>query len=300
MKLTTIAVSVITLLMLTVSPVTASDTDSLGTGWNLSLIAGLTATQAAYSDSWTGGEAGSFSWVGNLNGTAEKALSPKMRYRSILKLSYGQSMVQDKDTKEWEKPFKSTDLIDWENLLLFTLDGAVDPYVAFRLESQFVDASVSAKNRYLNPLKLTESAGVARQLLKNENSSILTRFGAALRQTITRDFIDEDFNTKTNTATDGGLESVTDVNLKLDEKLTYIGKLTLYKALFFSQKDDFVGTPFEDDWKAVDVNWENTVSASITELVSVSLYTQFLYDKQVSRKGRLKQTLGLGISYSLI
>ena len=102
------------------------------------------------------------------------------------------------------------------------------------------------------------------------------------------------------TDTDGGLESVTDVSLTLSERLHYTGKLTLFKALFYSKKDDVKGTPYEDDWKAVDVAWENIIDASITKIITVRLYTQFLYDKQVSRKGRLKETLGIGFVFNLI
>ncbi len=274
--------------------------DTVSSDWKTSLILDLTATQTAYSDSWVGGEAGSFNWVGNLNGSAEKQATPTLNLKSTLKMSYGQTLTQDEDTKKWSKPTKSTDLIDWENVSRFTLGWVVDPYAAFRLESQFYDASVEPKKRYLNPLRLTESAGVARKLYDLEKNQVISRLGLALRQTITQDIVDPSlFNTETNVATDGGIESVTDVNWNFNERLTYTGKLTLFKALFFSEKDEVKGTEFEDDWKAVDVNWENIVNASITKIVSVSFYTQFLYDKQVSKSGRFKQTLGLGLAFKL-
>jgi hypothetical protein len=286
-------------ILLTASIVTAQD--SALTGWQTSLIADVTATQTAYSDSWTGGEAGSFSWVSNVNGTASKQLSPKFNLKSSLKMSYGQTLTQDKDTKKWSEPTKSTDLIDWENVGRFTLHKYVDPYVAFRIETQFVDASVDAKNRYLSPLKLTESGGVARELYKKEEDQIITRFGLALRQIITKEIVDSiTFATENVTTTDGGLESVTDVKLSLHERLGYVSKLTLYKALFFSEKDAVAGTEAEDYWKAVDVNWENIINASITKIITVNFYTQFLYDKEVSKQGRVKQTMGLGFVFKLM
>ncbi|HWR82396.1 MAG TPA: DUF3078 domain-containing protein [Candidatus Deferrimicrobium sp.] len=290
------AVGVVISVLIVAAVAQAQDTSQ---AWNTSLSLDVTATQTAYSDSWTGGEAGSFNWVANLNGLAEKQMSAKFNLRSTLKASFGQSMSQDKDTKDWSKPSKSTDLIDWENLGRFTLGGLIDPYTAFRLETQFLDASVDAKKRYLNPMRLTESAGAARLLYKKDASNILSRLGFALRHTISRDIIDTAYNTRTNTATDGGLESVSDVKWTFSGRLTYTGKLTIYKAFFFSKKDDFAGTPFEDDWTAVDVNWENIVSASITKIVTVNFYAQFLYDKQVSRKGRLKETLGIGFALKL-
>jgi hypothetical protein len=98
---------------------------------------------------------------------------------------------------------------------------------------------------------------------------------------------------------DGGLESVTDVNLTLNKQITYISKLSLFKALFFSEEDNVAGEVFEDYWKAVDVNFENQFNVSVTKLVAVKLYTQILYDKQVSKKGRFKETLGLGLAYKV-
>ena len=106
--------------------------------------------------------------------------------------------------------------------------------------------------------------------------------------------------TEDSTLIDGGIESVTDVSLHMRDNLTYTGKLTLYKAFYFSEKDKVKGTVAEDYWKAIDVNWENIVTASITKLISVNFYTQFLYDKEVSKKGRIKETLGIGLVYKLM
>ena len=61
-------------------------------------------------------------------------LKPWFDMRSTLKLSFGQTMTQD-TSKTWDKPRKSTDLIDWDNLGRFTLHKFVDPFVAFRLDS---------------------------------------------------------------------------------------------------------------------------------------------------------------------
>ena len=106
------AVALLTLL--TMLPM-ANAQDSTTNGWTKFLVFDLTATQTAYSDSWTGGEAGSINWVSNLNGSAEKQLSPKLNFKSTLKMSFGQTHSQDQETKNWSKPTKSTDLIDWEN-----------------------------------------------------------------------------------------------------------------------------------------------------------------------------------------
>jgi hypothetical protein len=279
---------------------TATASDSSSTGWKKSLVIDLTATQTAYSDSWEGGEAGAASWVGNLNGKAEKQISPKFDFATTLKLSFGQTLIQD-TAKNWSKPRKSTDLIDWENVGLLTLDSYVDPFVAFRLESQFLDASIESKKRYLSPLKLTESAGIARVFYEKEDDKIFSRLGLAFRQIMKDVVLDSlTLTTEDSTLTDSGIESVTDVSLSLGERLAYTGKLTLYKALFFSEKDKVKGTEYENYWKAIDVNWENIVNASISDVIKVNFYTQILYDKEVSKKGRFKETLGIGFVFKIV
>lgn len=272
--------------------------DSVVKGWNLGLIADLTITQAAYSDSWTGGEAGSFNWVANLNGSAEKQIHPSWNLRSVLRLSFGQTLTQDAESKDWSKPQKSTDLIDWENVARMTRGWEVDPYAAFRLESQFADASNNDKRLLFTPTRLTESVGLSYKHPLREESFVMTRLGAAVRQIFTRS-ADTSLTVFDTTVIDGGIESVTDVEMNFGERLNYIGKLTLYKAFYNSEKDDLTGDA-ADDWKAVDVNWENTIAASVTRILSVKLYTQILYDREISHKGRFKETLGLSFVFKLI
>ena len=263
-------------------------------GWEKSLDLDLTATQASYSDNWTGGEVGNFTWVSNANGTFNKQLKKWFLLKNTVKLSFGQTLTQNQDTKDWSKPIKSSDKIDLETVGLFTVETFVEPYSSLRLESQFLDASDEANKQYIDPMLITVSGGIARQILKKDKDDILTRLGLALR------FHRDKKVDSTDTYDDGGLESNTDVKLVLSDKMSYIGKLTVYRAFFFSKKDDFKGKEEEDYWKAIDVNWENTIIASISKFVQVSFYTQVLYDKQISKKGRFKETLSLGLTYKLL
>ncbi len=276
---------------------------AMAAGWKKSLVTDVTITQTSYSDSWAGGEFGSVNWVSNLNGWAERQLNPQFKFKTTLKLSFGQTLTQDENElgeKYWQKPKKSTDLIDWENVGRYTHDWFADPYVAFRLESRFYDGSNSEKRLWLSPLKLTESVGLAKNLYEQDKDFITTRLGFGVRQIFTKYIVDGTLATETESTNDGGFESVTDVELTFDDNLKYTGKLTLFKAVFFSDKDAVEGTPREDYWKAVDVNWENIIAASITKIITVNLYTQLLYDKQVEKKARWKETLAIGFVFKMI
>lgn len=262
--------------------------------WQVDIDANLTLSQSAYSDNWVGGEAGALAWAGNVNSVAQKKLFPILDNKNTLKLAYGQTHTQDKETKHWQHPEKSTDLIDLESTFRFDLSGFVDPIVAMRALSQFVDYRDPADKKFLNPLVLTETAGIARVFIKKEGRELSVRFGGGLRQ-------DVDSRREKEVEHNAGLEFVTDFKTPLsDRKIDYTTKLTLFQAVYYSEADALEGMPGADDWKAPDVNWENMLTASITKYLMVNLYTQLLYDKQISRAGRFKQTLSLGLTFKLI
>ncbi len=278
--------------------------DSAKAGWAKSLVTNLTVTQTSYSNSWVGGEAGSVNWVWNLDGTAERALSPKINLKSTLRLKFGQTHAQDAETNKWAKPVKSTDLIDWEDVLRFTLGGVVDPYAAFRVESQFYDGTWPMKKLYLSPIKFTESFGVAREFYKKDKQTVTSRLGLAIREILKRSVIDTiTLATTDSTITDGGMESVTDATLNLAQNIQYVGKLSIFKALFSSESNreqplgkQNVGV----HWSTPDVNFENAITASVTKIVNVSLYTQLLYDRDIDARGRFKETLALGFTIRMM
>ncbi len=279
--------------------VRAADSTAVG-AWKTLLEAGLAVTQASYSDNWTGGEVGSLIWAANLHGAAEKQFNPKMRTENDLKLQFGQTHSQSQETKNWASPVKSSDKIRFDSILKFTLQLWVDPYVAGTFESQFYDASYPPIKRYINPIGLTESAGISRTLYNLESGKATTRLGLGLRQMLTR-VVDDTLaqTTKMESTNDGGIEWVTDWVGKVSSTMTYTTKLTLFKALFFSEADQLNGLPNENYWKQVDVNWDNILTANVTKIVQVSLAWQLLYDKEVSLGGRFKETLALGVNWRI-
>lgn len=269
--------------------------------WERSFDLGLAVTQSNYSDSWTGGEAGAIIWVLNANLYAEKQLSTKTNWANTLKLSFGQSHIQDKDSKEWAQPEKSSDRIFLESIMRLTLGGYVDPYFAFTFESQFLDAGVSEVKRYLNPMLLTESAGVTRAFKDTETTKLTSRVGLALRQRLDNTVVSiVPEEKKMETTTDGGLEWVTDFNHTFSEgRMNYVTKLRFFQAFYNSKSDELEAAGKKDYWKATDLAWENTLSAAVSKYIQVSLFLELLYDKEIDRRGRFRQTLALGLTYKM-
>lgn len=275
----------------------AEEVDSLVS--KTTIDASLTLSQSTYSDNWTGGDAGNLAWIAILNAGRQIYHQETWHWRNTLNLSYGQTHSQDPETNNWRKPNKSTDKIDFESLLRYLKWTTLPPYGSFRMQSQFEDASIPSHKFYINPIQLTEAAGLSRQVYKQGDDEVLTRSGFALRQLIQRMYTDETYTEETTeTSTDGGLEWVTDVAYKIPgSSIVYKSRLGAFKALFYSKSDELIGLENEDYWKAVDVNWENTFSAQVSKYIGVSLYLQWLYDKEVDLAGRFKQTLSVGFSW---
>jgi hypothetical protein len=311
--------------------------------WYPTLESGINITQSSYSDNWAGGDKGSIVWSWILNGTLENQLSEKVNWFNQLKLAYGQThqqVVEEGGDRAWDTPEKSTDLIDFETIARFTLGGFVDPYASGRFESQFQDASdVYGRNLTLNPLKFKESAGVAKQFIDEEERSLLSRLGFSFRQSARKQFLEDDPKddaTETKSTNDGGFELVTDYKTKImGDRVSWTSKLGFYQPVFFSGKDELEDQTAEslaaagldpdiaDFTTTMDIDWENIFTTQITKLISVNLYTRWIYDKYdnsvlpvlkddgtlakagvvkaaVRKSGQFKQTLGIGVTYRFL
>jgi hypothetical protein len=309
--------------------------------WYPTLETGLTLTQSTFSDNWAGGDKGSVVWTAILNGTIENQLNENLNWNNILKLAYGQTHQQNVNAsgqRYWQRPEKSTDLIDYETILRMTFGWVVDPYLSGRFESQFQDASdPHGRTLSLNPLKFKESGGVSRKLINEEDRSLLTRLGFTFRHTSRRLFEgDEGTATTTESSDDGGIEWITDYKSKiLNDRVTWTSKFTAYQPVFYSDKskfDDLTDAQYQaagltsdvgDFAMTVDLDWENIFTTQITKLLSVNLYVRWIYDKYdnsvppkiseegeltnpgdvraaIRKAGQLKQTLSLGITYRLL
>jgi len=270
--------------------------------WTKSIDANLTMTQNAYSDNWSGGEVGSISWVFNSNSLFERQLNAKMLTRNTLKLFFGQTHSQNEETKEWARPFKSTDRIDFESVFRFTLGKVVDPFASVRIETQFLDQRDRANERYVNPVLFTESFGVAKVLAKSGKTEWTARLGGAFRELLDRDVYNAAGTDRfSRTTTDGGVLFVSDFASPVaDTTMIVTSRLSIYEAFYYSEADKLRGLESMDDWKDPDVDWETIFTASISKYLMVNLNVRFLYDKEVAKAGRLKESLALGLTYKFM
>ena len=308
--------------------------------WKFGTVASLNLSQSQFSTNWAGGDKGSIVWVLSAASTAERQFNRRFNLTNSLLIAYGQTaqQVADPDApnqRRWDSPDKTTDQILFESTGRFTMESFVDPYFGIRAESQFQDQSDPARSLDLNPVRLKESAGIARVFEKTEDRELLTRFGLGFRQTFARAFVDPVSRaTRSYSTNDGGLEWQTQMTRPLlDKKVLYKGQLLVFLPVFFSNSsvlEDFdaaaaVALPgreaVADFWKAPDIDFQNTFSAQITKAVGVNLFAQLRYDKfdsatnvdasqpvavqaatidrGIRKAGQFKEVLAISLSYRL-
>ena len=279
-------------------PARAADEPTPPGPWQYSVVGGLTLGQSAFSDNWAGGDKGTVNWILNANLDAKRQVNTKLNLTEQLQLAYGQTSTQrsdatDPDRKTWSRPDKTTDLILFESVARLTLQKFVDPYFSFRLDSQFLDESDPVGELLFNPVKLTETAGVARVLDKGEDKEWIARTGFGFRQSFARTFVDDaGEDTERFSTHDGGFEFQSTAKYPMaSKKIVYDGKLLLFWPVFFSKSGDLedfdriaiaadpTREAVADFWKDPDVNFQNTFTSSITSWLNVNLYLQWVYDK---------------------
>ncbi len=248
-----------------------------------------------------------------------------------------QQEINSSGDKVWGDARKSADQIDVESIARLTKGWAVDPYASFRWETFFQDVTDPlGRKLWVNPMTFKESVGIARKVMDQEDQQMLVRLGGTARETYRRFYASADpadKTTETATAWDAGAELVVDYKKVLSEQLTYTSRLSVYQPFTWSKQEIFDGIPADslaaaglatdisDFTTVADVDWQNTFSAQVTKIISVQLYVELLYDKYdnsvapvlddagdlanagavgaaVRKKGQLKQTLGIGLTYN--
>lgn len=254
-------------------------------GWKHGLVSGLTLTQVSYTD-WAQGGENSLSYTTSLDGKSMLEEQTSV-WTNDYKFAFGQTRLGTQGLR------KTDDKIDLSSVFTYKLGGYVDPYAAATVKTQFAkgfayDAAGNATelSAFFDPAFLTQSAGASYQASKE----VKTRLGLALREIITNNFNqyadDPTTTTVEKTKIDGGLESVTNVEWIVMENIQLTSQLELFAA--FKKLDEVV------------VRNNTTLSAKVNQYVTVMFNVQLINEKQITPHTQIKETLALGLSYSLL
>ncbi len=255
-------------------------------GWHKEMVGAVNLTQTNFSN-WTQGGENSFAWQLNLNFRLENDRK-KTNWANSGKFTYGAVKIGDQDSR------KSIDEIKLESVLIYKLNTHVNPFFAITGETQFApgyDYDLEPKTQisaFMDPGYFRESIGIGFA----PNKIIKTRFGFALKQTFTSDFpVPYADNPETTDKVEkfkneAGLESVTDVNWKVTKTALFVSKLELFY-----------------DFRALnrtDVRWDNVLTVEITKYLNVNFNIKLFYDRDISRRRQIMQSVALGLVYNFI
>ena len=254
-------------------------------GWKHASVASLNGTQVAFTD-WVQGGDNALAFAAGLTGKSILN-QEKTNWSNSYKFGFGESRLGDQGLR------KTDDQIDLESMLTYKLDGALSPYAAATLKTQFAEGfkydgagNATPVSNFFDPAFLTQSVGVVYQPIPE----LKTRFGTALREIITSTFPGYADDPKTleveNTSVHGGLESVTELILKIDDNIILTSKLELFGA--FDQMNQII------------MYSDNMIVAKVSKVVTTSFGLQLRNEPAISPRTQIKQTLALGISYAIL
>ncbi len=267
------------LLFFIISTVSAEETKKSNEGkWSPEAVVGVNLSQVALSNWATGGEnklAWNFVFNGKLN--YQKG---KLSFSNLLKINYGRSKEGDGVNKTIQN-----DLL-YNNNLTFKSGWLFDYYAGANLITYIGDgfnygSAIPVKvSETLNPADITESAG----LTYSKNDIFKTQLGLGFHQVFSKAI--DTANSETEVTTETGIESITNLKLKLSEKINWTSYLRLFSGF--------------DRLQTWDVRWDNTITASLNSWLNINLTFLVVYDKTQSLKTQAKEALNIGVSYKLL
>ncbi len=252
-------------------------------GWQKSMVGDLNLTQTSF-DNWAQGGENSFAWQFNFNCKFTND-QEKFNWANSGKLTYGSLKTGDQDFR------KSIDEIKLETVYSYKMNLFINPFVAATGETQIApgynygatpETKISA---FMDPGYFRESIGVGYA----PNEIIKSRVGLALKQTISSDYAyadDPDTDKIEDFKNEVGAESVTDLNWKVAENSLVTSKLELFSNI--------------KGFDEIDVNWDNVLSTKVSKYVAFNFNFKLLYDKDISKKRQIKQSIALGLTYSFL
>jgi len=264
-----------------------TDSSAMQSDWKHTLVAGLTVTQVSYTD-WAQGGENALAYTLSFDGKSVRDVT-MTNWSNSYKIAYGQTRLGSNGLR------KTDDKIELESVLTYKIGTSINPYASATFKSQFDDgfkyndaANTQIKiSSALDPMYLTQAVGVGYQPF----SQLKTRLGAALREVFDDSkygYADDAKSAVTieDSKIEGGLESVTDVEIKIEENTLFTAKLEMF-------------APF-NNIDVVVVRSDNTLSSKVNKYIAVVFNVQLINDRSVTARTQIKEGLALGISYTFL
>jgi hypothetical protein len=262
---------------------TSQDTTAADTAWQKEAIGSLSFSQANF-DNWASGGENTLALQFDLGGKLIKN-SKRYHWVNTCKIAFGNSKIGDAESK------KTIDELRIESLMTYLWKYRPDPYFSIKGETQLApgysygEIDKTQVSGILDPGYFTQSAGFTYNPMKE----LSVRFGAAVKETITKNYptpYSDDTETEEieKTKIEPGVESVIAFSKKISDNTLMNSTIDLF--------NNFAG------FDATDVRWDTDIATKITKYINVRFNVKVFYDKDISTKRQLNQSLLLGISYT--
>lgn len=264
--------------------VMSQDTTIVDTTWQKEAVGSLSFSQAHF-DNWAQGGENILAHQVDLNGKLIYN-QEKFAWTSTGKIAFGNSKIGNGESK------KTVDELRIESILTYLWEFIADPYFAIKGETQFApgylygEDSKKQVSGFLDPGYFTQSAGFK----YSPAEELSVRFGAAVKETITKDFptpyADNPETEEIETIkVEPGMEAVLAFSKKISENTLINSTIDLFNNF----------TNFD----ATDVRWDTDMVTQVTKYINIKFNVKLFYDKDISTKRQLNQSLMVGISYTL-
>jgi len=278
--------------------------DSVNGVWVYNANARLNVSQAAYRNWEEGAGNNSLALAAELGGQAMKRGDQWIQAHE-LRLSFGLLNQEEQELR------KSQDEILWNSSLRYEGDDffrIFNPTIAANLRTQFAKGFDYSSNPYegevpggdprLNletpvetsqffaPAFITESLGFTYEPI----SDFTLRFGAASKQTIVteRDFrVLYGVSDGTIARVEGGAEFASSFDRQITENIQYRSQLDIFLSLNQLERPP-------------DARWDNRLSLSVNDWLSTDLQFVALFDEDITDQIQLKETISVGLSFTLL
>lgn len=275
--------------------------DSVEDGsWIYEVTTRLNASQAAYRAWEEGGGNNSLAFTTSLRGEAAQRGEHWIQAHQ-LRLTFGLFNQEGQELRKAEDQIRWNSSLRYEGRDFFR---RFNPTIAGILRTQFASGFDYSDNPYpedsprageeppvensafFSPAFITESLGLTYEPARN----FTIRLGAASKQTVVRE---RDFRVLYGVEADNmtRVEAGTELASSLDRNLTENVRYRSQVNVFFS---------FNQAEQPPDARWENTVNLEVNDWLSTDVEFVALFDNDITDAIQLKETISLGVSFTLI
>ena len=253
-------------------------------GWFPTGVAGLNVSQIALSN-WSQGGENSLTWTltGNFG---LKYMNENITLNNTLRVAYGRTKLGGQELRTNDNDFYLVNLIsknidDWD----------IKPYFSNSIRTaltkgyDYTTTPPTETADFFDPGYINQSVG----FIYDKHTYFTTRLGLGAQEVFTNvntKYTDDPATQNIETFKfDLGLESVTTSEFSVAQNLLLKSNLRLFSRF--------------KSLSVWDVRWDNSLIAKINDFMNVNLTFLFVYQEDQSKQGQIKQTLQLGIVYTL-